>query len=92
MQCAAFFLKDIRCNGEVVGYSHHCEYHREKSKMLYLKYKELDEKYNLLEINLCTSDDVNSKINHYMKLYDTYHKAYLARGKTQKIRICSGLL
>lgn len=84
MQCAAFFLKDTRCGGDVVGDSHHCEYHREKAKRLYLKYKKLDQKYEYLENNPCVLDDVGSKIDYYIKLYDIYHKAYLAREKHRK--------
>jgi hypothetical protein len=84
MQCTAFRLNDIRCNNKVVNNSLHCEYHRDKARKLYFKYKDLHKKCEYIENTPCTSNNIDDKIDYHTKLYAIYKKIYVAREKHTK--------
>lgn len=77
-QCCAVAPNNTRCRNIATSSLTHCELHRKKSVQLYLKYKELSDIAESLNVNKPIKD-INVQIGHVLKCYNAFDKAYYAR-------------
>lgn len=75
-QCSAS-ANNIRCKNLTIDNSSHCIVHRSTAAKLYLKYKDICNKCENLDIHA----DVENRIDYVTKCYVMYNKAWHARAK-----------
>lgn len=83
MRCAARFVNDTQCTNIAIVGVKHCKLHHEKTISLYIKYKNLCNICDKLDIERKFNDTKN-QIDHVMKCYILFNKAFNAREKHRK--------
>jgi hypothetical protein len=83
MRCVAQFTNDTQCTNTTIAGAKHCKLHHEKTISLYIKYKKLCKIADTLNIEQ-KFNNTEKQINHVMRCYILFNKAFNAREKHRK--------
>lgn len=89
-QCSATASNNTRCTNKCISGSSHCELHKPKATSLYIKYKQLSELVDKINLDV-QFDDIYDHIDYVMECYILLNKTFNARLKHRKYAIAPEL-